>query len=97
MAHRVDLNWLAPVSGSAPTGYNVYRKDTGSAAAFALIGSSATLTFTDNDPNFVEGKSYDYEVTAFNTIGESVPSAAVSATIPFLVPDAPTDLVAEAH
>ena len=82
-AHAWYIKWDAsvvtpPVTG-VPQGYNIYR-DTGGATCGALTGRAYTFyatvpagqtEFTDTTP--VIGANY-YEVTAFNSGGESLPS-----------------------
>lgn len=90
MAHKVTLTWDAPV-GSVVTSYNIKRASS-DAGPFTVIGTSATTGFVDN--NVAEGDTWFYEVTAVNTAGEGVPSSTASASIPFQLPGAPTNLVA---
>ena len=87
-AHSVTLNWQAPAN-SVVTSYNVKRALKGT-TQFATIGTSPITSFVDT--NVVEGLSYDYEVDAVNGAGEGAPSNVASATIPFRVPDPPTNL-----
>lgn len=92
MAHSVTLNWAAP-AGSVVTAYNVKRAAT-AAGPFVQIGTSPTTSFVDT--NVVEGQTYFYDVTAVNSAGEGAPSNTANASVPFLVPGAPTNLVATA-
>lgn len=92
MSHSVTLNWDAPVAGQTVASYNVKRA-TAQSGPYTIVGTPTAHLFVDNT-NLVEGTTYWYEVTAVNSAGESAPSAAVSAAIPFLVPSAPTGLVA---
>ncbi|MFF3401178.1 chitinase [Streptomyces sp. NPDC002659] len=64
----VPLSW-SPVSGA--TGYNVYR---GGTKVLSVSGTSATVT------GLAPSTSYNFQVTATNSAGESPKSAAVSAT-----------------
>lgn len=92
MAHSVTLNWVAP-AGSTVTSYNI-KRGTSAAGPFTQIGTSATTSFVDT--NVTEGQTYFYDVTAVNTAGEGAASNTASASVPFLVPGAPTNLVATA-
>lgn len=98
MSHSITLTWVAPTNTSV-TSYDVRRAlvTAGVDGPFVEISNPepTATTYVDNGP-FVEGATYAYEVLARNSAGESVPSAEVRATIPFLVPDAPTALVAKA-
>lgn len=90
MAHSVALSWAASASGNA-TSYNILRGTTkGQESALA---TSTTNSYTDT-ANLVEGTTYFYVVQAVNSAGASGSSNEVSATIPFSVPSAPTNLVA---
>lgn len=86
--HSVTLNWQAP-SGSVVTSYNVKRANT-ALGTFVQIGTSTTTSFVDS--NVVEGDRWYYEVDAVNTAGEGPVSNVASASIPFQVPGAPTNL-----
>jgi beta-glucanase (GH16 family) len=63
------LNWDASTSGA--TGYNIKRATT-SGGSYALVGSSATNSFTDT--NVANCTTYYYVVTATNSLGESTNS-----------------------
>jgi len=88
-AHSVTLNWQAPAN-SVVQSYNVKRAPAGPNPVFTTIGTSPITSFVDT--NVVEGASYVYEVDAVNTAGEGAPSNIASASIPFRVPDPPTNL-----
>lgn len=100
MAHSVTLTWSAPAGGAAVATYDVQRAlvTGGVVGAFASIANpepSAT-TYIDLGP-FVEGATYEYQVSSVNPAGESTPCPAVTATIPFSVPGTPTGLVAKVN
>ena len=93
---KVTVSWTAPsdTGGADITDYTVYwgteaavttdtttKKSTGN-------GSVTSLTIT----GLTNGLSYYFIVTATNSIGESVASTAVSATLATVAPDAPTDV-----
>lgn len=97
MSHSVKLTWNAPTTGSAVVSYDVKRADvslSGTVGPFVSIASPepTATTYTDNGP-FLEGATYEYEVCSVNPSGESTPCPAVTAKIPFSIPDAPTNLV----
>lgn len=96
MAHNVVLTWVAPV-GSTVTAYDVQRAPVvgGVTGTFVTIDNPEVsgTTFTDNGP-FTEGQVFSYRVASVNPSGESVPCAAVTATIPYFLPGPPTNLVA---
>jgi hypothetical protein len=87
---KVTLSWN-PVSGAAS--YKVYRGTASGAEGLIQSGVTAT-TFTDT--GLTNGTTYFYKVTAVNAVGESVPSAEVSATPQVAPPAAPTNLSAAA-
>lgn len=68
--NRVDLTWNAS-AGAA--GYTVYRNGT-------PIGSPGSTTYSDG--TVLPRTQYQYTVDAFNTAGNSPPSAAISVTTP---------------
>lgn len=74
---QVQLSWQAPADdGGAPvTGYTLYR-DSGS--GYAPIGSVATTTYTDTAVS--NGTTYQYTVSASNSVGEGPQTSPVSAT-----------------
>src|ERR1019366_7512941 len=85
---QVNLSWVAPppMSGAPVTDYIVQYRQTGTTAWTAVdegsIVTTATITgLTDNN-------SYDFTVTAVNSVGQGPPSAVTSATpTPQLLPD----------
>ncbi|MCJ2554697.1 MAG: fibronectin type III domain-containing protein [Candidatus Thermoplasmatota archaeon] len=94
---QVSLTWQAPLSdgGSPVTNYVVYR-DTAPGAAFFLADAGTLLTYTDTA--VMAGQIYYYQVSANNTIGESLTSNVDSATptATATAPSAPQNLVATA-
>ncbi|MBL0226652.1 MAG: hypothetical protein IPQ16_14090 [Geobacteraceae bacterium] len=86
----VTLTWTEPISGTAPTAYNVYRSTSTPVALvnptrFNPILPSSLLQYVDS--GLVGGTTYYYVVTALaddgtgtGTLAESAPSAEVSAT-----------------
>jgi subtilisin len=76
---KVTLSWSAPSSdgGSAITNYNIYRHIAlGSETLLTTIGN--VLTYTDT--SVTNGQTYYYQVTAVNSVGESVRSNEASVT-----------------
>ena len=76
---NVGLDWN---DTTGAVGYRVYRSTGGGAAV--QIADVATSNYTDT--TVVNGTTYTYTVTAYNTTGESAPSTGVTAT-----PSAPPD------
>lgn len=83
----VTLTW-SPSPGASR--YHVKRA-AGPGAPYAVIASPAWTTYTDL--TVVNGKTYDYVVTAANEGGESGPSSLAQAS-PVAPPDLPTGLTA---
>jgi fibronectin type 3 domain-containing protein len=82
----VALGWTPPTDdGGAPvTAYKVYRRlGTGTPA---LLATTSSPSYTD--ASGAVGTTYTYTVTATNSAGESVPSAAVTASR-YTVPGTP--------
>ncbi len=81
--HQVALSWDAPGSSTVPiTSYNTYRLAPGD-SAYKLLNSSVGPQTTYVDKTVQSGVTYDYIVTSIDSAGvESVPSNAVTATIP---------------
>lgn len=73
----VTLNWLSPSGGGTPTGYKVYR---GTSSGGESLLSTLGIVFTYSDTNGTCGSKFFYEVTAFNTGGESGFSNEANAT-----------------
>jgi hypothetical protein len=73
------LNWIGVKDA---TSYNVYRGPvvSGGITAFALLATNVTVT-TYTDTSAVSG-TYNYQVTAVNSLGESGASNVVTATAP---------------
>lgn len=88
---NIDLSW----NGSADAdGYNVYRSL--DSANWSMIATVHTTKYSDTSA--VANTTYYYEVTAYNTAGESDTSNAVSAmAIAAVKPNAPTALTASAN
>jgi hypothetical protein len=76
----ITLKWIAPAStgGAAVTTYRIYRATTSGAETFLASVSGTTLTYVDKA--VTKKVKYFYWITAVNVLGESAPSAEVSAT-----------------
>lgn len=81
--HQVALSWDSPGSSTVPiASYNTYRLTAGG-SAYQLLNSSVGPQTTYVDKAVKSGVTYDYIVTSVDSTGvESVPSNAVTATIP---------------
>ena len=99
-AHSVTLTWKAPVIGTPPDHYKVYRSLT-SGSGYQLMGvvPRTSLGFTNgSNPDgtpLVEGQQYCYIVTSVAGSTESGPSGEVCVSIPITTGvQAPTNLIA---
>jgi subtilisin family serine protease len=85
----VNLSWAAPPDGGSPiSGYNIYRAT--SSGGETLLASVTAATTTYSDTSVSACTAYDYQVSAVNTVGESLRSAEQSATGLMTTPCAPT-------
>ncbi len=75
----VSLSWLAPSStnGSPVIGYKVYRSTTSGAETLLTAGGCSSLgnVLTCIDSSLTNGNTYYYQVTALNSVGESIKSS----------------------
>jgi fibronectin type 3 domain-containing protein len=76
----LTLTWRAPESGPEVAGYYVYmRESTSQTFAKVDVANATTLRV----PNLIQGKTYTFYVTAFNSHGlESDPSNTFTYTVP---------------
>ncbi len=84
-------------NASDEDGFKVYRSAAG--ADFSLLTTLSADTTAHTDEGLSAGTSYTYEVTAFNTAGESAASNTATATTdtePVTLPSAPSALTAQA-
>jgi fibronectin type 3 domain-containing protein len=88
----VYLNWSVPVNngGSAILGYNLYRS-TVSGPKSLLVALGNVTTYTDTWVS--NGQTYYYQISAINSVGESLNATEIMA-IPRTIPGQPTGLVA---
>src|SRR5258708_11224360 len=84
---QVNLTWNA---SAGTTGYFVKRSTT--SGTEAQIAPTATTNYTDN--NVINGQTYYYIVSAYNSHGQSPDSAEVNATPVVPPPPAPAGLTA---
>ncbi len=91
---QVELTWDPPVFDGRSTiqNYSIYRGNTSGGESFlVLIGSALSHI----DSGLTNGKTYYYEVSAVNDVGEGPMSNEANAT-PATVPSAPQSLQASA-
>jgi fibronectin type 3 domain-containing protein len=89
----IYIVWSPPESdgGSPIEGYNIYRGESESSLEFLTVVEA--LHF--NDTSVVNGITFHFQVTAFNSFGEGEASNIISAT-PATIPSVPQGLQAEA-
>jgi subtilisin len=89
----VKLDWTVPADdgGADISGYEIYRRTSGSPETVVAVGN--VLTYTDTGRT--NGTTYLYQVAAVNSEGAGARSNQVSATpqAPATVPSAPRNLV----
>jgi fibronectin type 3 domain-containing protein len=92
---QISLSWTAPADdgGTPVTGYRVFRGT--SATTLAPVGTVAAGTTTFTDSALGNGTTRFYAVSALNRVGESIQSAATSATT-FVAPSVPRSVTAAA-
>jgi subtilisin family serine protease len=85
----VNLSWTVPSDGGSPiSGYNIYRATSSGGESLLTSVSGATTTYPDASVS--PCTAYFYEVSAVNTVGESLRSPEMSATDLMTTPCAPT-------
>jgi hypothetical protein len=90
-SEQVSLSWTAPASA---TGFNVYMGTApGHEQPAPLNGGTPVSGTSFTATGLANGRTYYFEVTALNSVGEGAPSNEVSAT-PAGPPAAPSGLVA---
>ena len=90
---QANLVWTSTAT-SKTVGFRIERA-TGSAGAFAALGTVSAYTSTFSDTTVVAGATYRYRVFAFNAGGDSPPSKIATITMPVVptLPAAPTNLL----
>lgn len=91
-ANSVSLSWTD--NSSNELGFRVERRPPG--GTFATVASVAADTATAVDASTTPATDYEYRVVAFNSGGDSLPSAILMVTTPDLPPAAPAGLAATA-
>ena len=80
-ATQTTLSWSASTDNIAVTGYDIWRAPGASGGTFAVVGTSATTSFTD--AGLSAGAAYRYQVRARDAAGNlSAFSALVTVTTP---------------
>ena len=90
---QVDLAWTD--TSAAEDGFVIERSDD-LGSTWNQIGQTATDVAFFSDTSVMPGKSYLYQVYAFNIFGNSALSNSVQADVPNVVPGDPTNLIATA-
>ena len=94
---KIDLSWNAPVNAtiSEINGYKI-EIDTGCFGTFStLVANTTTTSTTYSSDGLTSGLCYQYRVSALNSVGSST-SSNVAVTTTWSVPNAPTNLNANA-
>jgi len=63
----VRLTWNAPTAGGKVTGYRIARLDATNSASRVRTAAGTAATFTDN--SVTSGRTYRYQVQAYNAVG----------------------------
>ena len=84
----IRLSWAD--NSNNEDGFYVYRRPGGSSEAFELVAELESDVTEYIDSELGAEKDYEYEVTAFNSAGESEPSNIARAQT---IPNAPSDLL----
>jgi hypothetical protein len=91
----ITLSWPPNAAGGTVTTYDVFRSLTATVVTtsglYATVAASACTQTTCSyvDTAVIEGTTYWYEIEACNATGCSGPTPAVSATVPFQIPNVP--------
>lgn len=87
---QINTEWLAPVSGDAPTNYVLQRRHVGF-TGFITIATIPAPTLFYNNTGLLPGNTYDYRVRADNGAGSSSYSN-IAQAVTFSEPTAPQSL-----
>jgi titin len=93
---QVILNWNAPFNnGSIITKYNIVYDPSGGNpnTPFDVSANTASISQTATITNLINGTSYNFKISAINSIGSSVYSSIVTSR-PFGAPEIPINIVA---
>ena len=77
VGRRAFLTWSVADPGSAPVTKYIVTRDS---VRLVTINSGATTSYTD--ASVVSGRSYRYQVKAYNAVGWSPYSTAVTVVVP---------------
>ena len=83
-ASQVTVTWVAPTTGSSPTGYTAVAVSDASKTCTTTGALTCTIT------GLTAGTGYTFTVKASNSAGTSGSSAASGTVTPYTVPGAPT-------
>jgi hypothetical protein len=92
--NSIALSWQPPSSGPTVTGYQVQFK-TAASSAYTNYGSTTPGT-SQVITGLTQGTAYNFQVLAFNSVGDSAPSApAVTATTQSTITPPPSNTPAQ--
>src|SRR5689334_9969951 len=79
---QINLSWSAPSNngGSAITGYKIEQSTNSGSTWSAIVSNTGSTVTTYSNVGLAASTSYTYRISAFNSIGTSVPSGTASAT-----------------
>jgi uncharacterized protein (TIGR03437 family) len=76
---RIDLSWIR--NSTNETGFRIYRR-LDSSSAWTLTGTTVNGSTSYSDSGLSRATNYIYRITAFNSVGESLPSNEIAARTP---------------
>lgn len=96
---QMALTWTAPASngGSAITDYLIEYKLSSEPTTWTTFADGTSTTATAVVTGLTNALSYDFRVSATNSVGTGVPSSTATATPALSAPTAPQSLVAESN
>ncbi len=79
---QINLSWTSPSNdgGSSVTGYMINRSSNGGSTWTTVVANTGTTATSYSDTGLVASTTYEYQVSAINSIGNSAPSNTASAT-----------------